>query len=348
MNILIVDPDIGIIKHYQETLSGEGDYKLSFEQSAQAALKMLQTSPPDLVITEHKLIDMDIFDFLRAVLHENIPAIIVSSEASERLIVECIRMGASDYLSKSKFKLGFLKPIIKRASMEFPHFKAARFVETMVSKTPGYSEVNEQVHEFLLVEKKEQAKKMALALESNPNKRVLAEGMVYSFIHLYVKLHIPPNLVKNIGSQNVASLKNQISSKFIAIPANYGGELWNAQEDVVVFSFGPEEIMPALTAALDIFGHTFIQNVTLGTGSDDIQTSLCLAEGQTLYHDDKSKIISGAISFCAQLISRDSSRNNIVISGDIREKLTDRANKYFEEIEPFQEQSVYRYSPAVA
>ena len=332
MNILIVDPDTGIFQDYERLLPDRKKFKLAFESSGEKGLPAIEETdePPDMVIVEQQLTDMDIFDFLEKTVSQNIPVVIASAEASERLIIELLRKGASDYLSKSGFKHGFLEPIIKRASMEYPHYKSSRLLASMVSNTPGYKEVDQEVHDLLLVEKKELERKRAQEKKENPYKRFLVEGRVYDFIHLHVRLRMPPPEAGEHGAASMGSLKNQLLKRFAGIPPLHGGELWSTKEDGLTFAFGPDDAMAALMTALDIYGHTFIQNVTLSNQAENVRVTLTAARGQTIYYRNKSRIVSETMTFCENLAAAESKAGGIFVTEPVLEEFTERGRNYFQ------------------
>lgn len=98
--ILLVEDDLPIRRLLRTTLSDEG-YRLAEADSGQAALREALQQPPDLVILDLGLPDMDGQEVLRQ-LREwlRIPIIILSARDQEREKIAALDNGADDYLTK--------------------------------------------------------------------------------------------------------------------------------------------------------------------------------------------------------------------------------------------------------
>ncbi len=119
MEIVIVDSDLAIQEYYRNLLESEfRNVRVKFFTSATPALEFVNVNSCDLVMTESRLDDMNFFEFLEALVNKRIPTMVVASDSSERFIVEVLRMGAVDFISKRNIKLGHLPSIIMRALLE--------------------------------------------------------------------------------------------------------------------------------------------------------------------------------------------------------------------------------------
>ena len=98
--ILLVEDDLPIRRLLRTTLADEG-YRLTEAESGQAALREALQQPPDLVILDLGLPDMDGQDVLRQ-LREwlRVPIIILSARDQERQKIAALDNGADDYLTK--------------------------------------------------------------------------------------------------------------------------------------------------------------------------------------------------------------------------------------------------------
>jgi len=98
--ILVIEDELSIRRFLRASLSGEG-YRLAEAETGQQGLRMSAAQPPDLIILDLGLPDMDglqIIDELRR--WSQVPIIILSARGQEKDKVIALDHGADDYLSK--------------------------------------------------------------------------------------------------------------------------------------------------------------------------------------------------------------------------------------------------------
>lgn len=98
--ILIVEDEKPIIRFLKALLEGRG-YRLAIAETGRQALAMINSQPPDLVILDLGLPDMngaDIIDQVRQWSH--LPIIVLSARDQEKDKVDALDRGADDYLIK--------------------------------------------------------------------------------------------------------------------------------------------------------------------------------------------------------------------------------------------------------
>jgi two-component system KDP operon response regulator KdpE len=98
--ILIVEDELAIRRFLRTSLTGE-QYRLAEAETGQKALRLATQQPPDLVILDLGLPDMDGQDVLRQ-LREwlKAPIVILSARDQEKQKVAALDNGADDYLTK--------------------------------------------------------------------------------------------------------------------------------------------------------------------------------------------------------------------------------------------------------
>lgn len=98
--ILIVEDEAPIRKFLRVSLTGE-EYRIDEAETGQKGLTMAASQPPDLVILDLGLPDMDGLTVLRS-LREwlSAPVIVLSARGQERDKVAALDAGADDYLTK--------------------------------------------------------------------------------------------------------------------------------------------------------------------------------------------------------------------------------------------------------
>ena len=98
--LLVVEDDDRIRAALRLALEDEG-YEVSEATSAEAALRQLRSSPPDLMIVDLMLGEMDGFACIREVRRgSDLPIIIVSARDDTHDIVAGLEAGADDYVTK--------------------------------------------------------------------------------------------------------------------------------------------------------------------------------------------------------------------------------------------------------
>ncbi len=114
LRFLIVDDEQSIRRLCMTVGQGLG-YVCAEAENAETALEMLETSPPDLVVTDLKLPSLSGTDLLRKV-KENLPRTeiaIMTGHGSIESAVDAMRQGAYDYIEKP-FRVEKLRQLLQR------------------------------------------------------------------------------------------------------------------------------------------------------------------------------------------------------------------------------------------
>jgi len=99
-NILVVDDEAQITRVLKTTLSAQG-YGIRTAADGMQALLEMKSWPPDLIITDLRMPNMDGLELCRQVRSESrIPIIVLSVKGEETIKVEALDAGADDYVTK--------------------------------------------------------------------------------------------------------------------------------------------------------------------------------------------------------------------------------------------------------
>ena len=99
-NILVVDDEPQITRVLKTTLSSQG-YGIRTATDGKQALQEMKDWPPDLVITDLRMPNMDGLQLCRAIRAESrVPIIVLSVKGEETIKVEALDAGADDYITK--------------------------------------------------------------------------------------------------------------------------------------------------------------------------------------------------------------------------------------------------------
>jgi two-component system KDP operon response regulator KdpE len=119
-NILVVDDEAQITRVLKTTLSAQG-YGIRTATDGHQALEEMKRWPPDLVITDLRMPNMDGLELCRRIRAESrTPIIVLSVKGEETIKVEALDAGADDYITKP-FKVNELlarvRAALRRASL---------------------------------------------------------------------------------------------------------------------------------------------------------------------------------------------------------------------------------------
>lgn len=118
-NILVVDDEAQITRVLKTTLSSHG-YGIRTAADGEEALQIMKDWPPDLIITDLRMPNMDGLELCRRVRAQSrIPIIVLSVKGEEAIKVEALDAGADDYITKPfsvNELLARIRATIRRAS----------------------------------------------------------------------------------------------------------------------------------------------------------------------------------------------------------------------------------------
>lgn len=98
--ILIVDDEPQIRRAVKTALTGHG-YVVDAAEGGEEALTLIASRPPDAVVLDLMMPDVDGFEVVKQVRGwSSLPIIVLSARGEERAKVEALDLGADDYLTK--------------------------------------------------------------------------------------------------------------------------------------------------------------------------------------------------------------------------------------------------------
>lgn len=100
--VLVVDDSSRDRKLVGQLLESSGDFRAQFARCGEQALAQLRQEPPDVVLTDLKIPDMEGMQFLSQVksLHPLLPVVLMTSKGSEEVALRALHHGASSYVPK--------------------------------------------------------------------------------------------------------------------------------------------------------------------------------------------------------------------------------------------------------
>lgn len=99
-SVLVIEDEPEIRKFLKAALTSH-DFKPSFAESAKEGLKLITAHPPEIVILDLGLPDMDGLEVIKTVREwSTVPIIVLSARGQEVDKVNALELGADDYLTK--------------------------------------------------------------------------------------------------------------------------------------------------------------------------------------------------------------------------------------------------------
>ena len=179
--ILIVDDELSILKYLRANLEAEG-YEVLMAMDGVQALQTLEAELPDLVVLDIMMPEMDGFEVCRRLREwSQLPIIMLSARDDESDKVQCLDLGADDYITKPFGKDEFIarvRAVMRRA-------EAASPTPTIPSLKSGDLEINFSKRKVTV-----NGKEVALTLTEYALLQELAlnAGKVLTYTHLLQKV----------------------------------------------------------------------------------------------------------------------------------------------------------------
>ena len=116
INILIVDDEQIVIDSIKKHLRSESEYQIFSSNEVESALKILDDTSIDIVLTDLMMPEIDGLEFLKILQNKNanIIAIMITGYATINTALQAQQLGAFDYLAKP-FTKDELKKLVGRA-----------------------------------------------------------------------------------------------------------------------------------------------------------------------------------------------------------------------------------------
>ena len=102
--VLIVDDSPVERRLVAGLLEKDSGLDVEYASDGVAALKLLSASPPDLVLTDLRMPNMDGLQLVHQIRihHTNVPVVLMTAHGSEAVAIEALRAGAASYVPKLK------------------------------------------------------------------------------------------------------------------------------------------------------------------------------------------------------------------------------------------------------
>lgn len=102
MIILVAEDDLIMLKTIEHRLKKDG-HTVIIASDGREALKVLETTSPDLIITDIMMpfsSGLEVTAVVRKKLGKKIPVIVLSAMGQENVVLEAFQLGADDYITK--------------------------------------------------------------------------------------------------------------------------------------------------------------------------------------------------------------------------------------------------------
>ena len=127
MSTILVADDVAADRRFVGgILEGDTDLEIQFAVDGADALQRIESNPPDLVLTDMMMPNMDGLELVHAVRdrYAHIPVILMTSQGSEKLAVDALAAGAASYVPKAELLnelLSTVRHVLALSSQERSH-----------------------------------------------------------------------------------------------------------------------------------------------------------------------------------------------------------------------------------
>jgi DNA-binding NtrC family response regulator len=132
LSLLLVDDDVDFVRFLSDQLTGDYGFATTIATNGREAQEILERSVGrfDVILTDYNMPVVDGLDLLRWMQDRSIeiPAILMTAAGSEAVEIECMKLGAYDYVRKEHLDLQHLAIVIK-GTYERRQFQVARIIE---------------------------------------------------------------------------------------------------------------------------------------------------------------------------------------------------------------------------
>lgn len=131
--VLVVDDSVVDRKLIGGLLEKGPGLQLDFAVNGLDALAKIRAQPPDVIVTDLQMPEMNGLDLVRAVSihHSDIPVILMTAHGSEELAVAALEQGAASYVPKSKTADKLLDTVNQVLSLTHAEGSYSRLLECM-------------------------------------------------------------------------------------------------------------------------------------------------------------------------------------------------------------------------
>jgi two-component system NtrC family sensor kinase len=131
-HILVADDSQEIRQYLEEVVLGPAGYRVNCVGDGLSALSLAKELQPDLLITDQQMPNLSGTELIRRLQSDHmIPAILITSESSNVLMLEALRAGAADFLTKP-FEAEHMLAAVGRALARGPSIKSLSQARTEV------------------------------------------------------------------------------------------------------------------------------------------------------------------------------------------------------------------------
>lgn len=288
MNYFIIEEEPVFLKRYGEflknTLSRLNPIQFT---SAEKGLEAAISSNPAFIVFNPDFEDLDPLLYLERLRKANHPFILLSHEPSHRLVVEVMRLGATDIIDPIVSDEGLVRDILIRTYLEKDRWVRMHTIrcEHLPNPFPGmdYTIQNRVFHPELNTD-----------LDKSPVAR-LKEGQTY--LTVFAGIGVRPDTIQDPG------LLKGYFDRLEKQQHDQGGLVWPDHFSSFLTGFVEKDPREVVDLSLEVFADFRDHLVAGAPGHEPI---LVVDSGEMVFQQDLSTIYSAAINYISHVI-KDSS-----------------------------------------
>jgi DNA-binding response OmpR family regulator len=345
MDILLIETDPDIEKFLSVMIrSGIPDAQIISVISHEEAVDILQKDAHRfaVILTDNESHGKNFIKQLSSLSMYGVPVVILGSDTSERAIVEALRRGAADYISRRNLKFEKLPVILRRAALEKENWANLNSIRNQMTADPRVLELDQQILQHLEEDRLERnrhrvGRGQMLSLPT------LHEGHEYNLIIMYCVFGSPLRDQEMADDRVIQSRENLIRTKLEEAVPQYGGQIWSRGNRFLLIAMPLENPVQTVLLALQfrsVFRSITVQREDLPA---KIKSGIGVASDRIVYRERKGEIISNGINLAAHIAFRELDEDGLVITSNLLSELGKRTLYYFSEAPEFEGRKIHRY-----
>lgn len=288
--VLVVDDNVNSRQLLARQLTTHG-HRVMTADSGRSALAMMKDSPPDLVLLDLMMPDLNGFEVLHAMKDQlelrNVPVIVTTGLHDQRGVVRCIEAGAQDYLLKP------VNPTLLRARM-----RSCLERKAWHDREQSYQHELERSHAFIRqVFGRYLSDDIVQQLLDNEDGLKLGGGLQKVTL-LMTDLRGFTELSQRLSPNEVVTLLNIYLQAMSEVIVRYGGTIDEIIGDAILVLFGaplvrPDDAARAVACAIEMQNAMQMVNETAAAhGLPAVEMGIGLNTGEVVVGNIGSEIRS--------------------------------------------------------
>lgn len=346
MEVLLIDSDPDLETYLGNMIRSRiQEAKITRVNTTDDAFEYLsRTDRPafSAILTDNRTSGGSFFRILDKLTEYEIPIIILGSDTSERAVVEAIRRGASDYVSRRSLKYERLPAILERATLDRKQQIAIQKIRREMATNLDSKALDYQILLHMEEDRMEQNRKRVSGgqIATLPDYQ---DGESCEAVLMYTVFGNTVSDGESIGDNVIKEKENRIRTKLEALIPVYGGKLWSRGNRFLLTALPQSNPVQAILLALEFRAVLATEVLRYEDVAPFIPMGTGISQDRLVYRKRAGDIVSSGINLAAHMAFAQIEKNGIMITGDVLGQLGKRTMNYFQREPDFEGWKVHTY-----